>query len=51
MACEQNMTQANTQAAIEAAKVAIMAVTEAQGPTKSRQPVQVMPRASGQALR
>ena len=50
MASDQSMTQAITQAAIEATKVAIMAVREVEGPIESR-PVHVVPRKRWPALR
>ena len=51
MASDQSMTQAITQTAAEVAKVAIMGVREAEGPTESRIPVHILPRANGLAMR
>ena len=51
MASDQNMTQAITKTAIEAAKAAIMAVGEAEVSAKSRRPAHAVLRASGPALK
>ena len=51
MASEQSLIQVIIQAAVETAKTAVMAVREAEGPTKSRTAVQATPSTSGPTVR
>ena len=51
MAAKQRMMQAITQAAIEAAKVVIIAVKEAENAVNTVRPVPVIPRAGSPALK
>ena len=51
MAAKQNILQAITQVAREAAKAAIMAIREADNPASNATPVTVRPRTGGLALK
>ena len=51
MAAEQNMTKAIMQAAMEAAKAAIMVIKEAENSVSTAKPIQMMPKTGDLALK